>query len=137
MFEKIKKIKKKTSLKINCCVWGGRWFETLRVCGREMGLEPSWFLCCWFGINTGGSARCRGRKRDDGARTLHVENGAFHPGERVLRAGAGVAAQMFSLFIQKICISCDKNYSEDVLTGIPIHVKLLCHLQGVKGTQKI
>lgn len=44
---------------------------------------------------------------------------------------------MFSLFFQKFCISCYKNYSEDVLTGIPTHVKLLCHLQGVKGTQNI
>lgn len=33
-----------------------------------------------------------GRRRDDGTRTLHVESGAFHPGERVLRAGTGVAA---------------------------------------------
>jgi hypothetical protein len=45
--------------------------------------------------------------------------------------------QMFSLFFQKFCILCDKNYSEDLLTGIPTEVKLLCRLQGMKGTQKI
>jgi hypothetical protein len=34
-----------------------------------------------------------------------------------------------------LCILCDKNYSEDVMTGIPTDVKLLCRMQGVKGTQ--
>ena len=110
-----------------------------------MGLEPSWFLCYWFGINTGGGVSVgiyMALVAGGGREMTALENFTltvvpFTPENVFFGRAQEWPPQMFSLFFQKFCISCDKNYSEDVLTGIPILVKLLCRLQGVKGTQKI
>jgi hypothetical protein len=96
------------------------------------------------GINTGCGERvgiyvalvAGERKRNDGARTLRESRVVPFTPENVFFGRAQEwPPQMFSLFIQKFCILCDKNYSEDVMTGIPTDVKLLCRMQGVKGTQ--
>ena len=96
------------------------WDAGLKRCGSVGDLGSSWFFLLLIGINTDSGVRV-------GIYVVLVVGGLEHFNSRMVpftpeNVFFGRAQdwppQMFSLFFQKFCILCDKNYSEDVLTGI-------------------
>jgi hypothetical protein len=101
-----------------------------------MDLEPSWFFCCWLGLILAAASALvyTWRSLPGSGREMtaleHFKSRVvpFTPENVFFGRAQEWPPQMFSLFFQKFCILCDKNYSEDVVTGIPTDVKLLCRM---------